>query len=388
MTELYEGIIERALAVAKSFGRPEPAHEVERRALKLLEQPTEKRATLLANSAAYRTPQLAEWVIAESFRLRYEDPVHGVLLARLALEISESLPQGLHRPLVVDLCAKAHAYLGNAYRVVGDIPQAQTHIQLSQETLLDGSCDPLLTGEVASIAAALATELGDFDTAYQLLRGVWNTYCDLNEPALAGRCLVDLGRSMVSGGNHKIGRSVLVHALQLLQASPEPELLISAFHAMAYSLAEIGLLDEARYYALLSRPLYKLIPGDVPRQRFRWIEATLLEKAGLIEEARLLLAQTYEGFSWLGFDYDAALVSLDLSLVLLKQRKWAEVESLARESYAAFAARGLSDRATAALLLFVDAAKQRTLAEELVKRVAGEIRGGQREAWAAELASR
>ncbi|HEX4956416.1 MAG TPA: hypothetical protein VF017_23770 [Thermoanaerobaculia bacterium] len=309
-------------------------------------------------------------------------------LARLAVEVAQALPPGRHEVLTVDLRARASSYLGNAYRVAADLAQAGRYLELGEALAADGSGDPLLAGEIAWLRGSYATEIREFGRAYEHFRASFNHYADAQEDDLAARTLVSVARSMVAGGNDDPAHGVLLLAISLIRKKPEPELLISVAHTMAMSLVQCGHPSEAVPYIQSVQPLYRYVPGELARLRGCWLEGNLLAQVGLHDEARQVLAGVREGFCINLNYYGMALVSLDLSLVLLKQRKWAEVESLARESYAAFAARGLSDRATAALLLFVDAAKQRTLAEELVKRVAGEIRGGQREAWAAELASR
>ncbi len=388
MTELYEGILERVLTVAKSFATPEPAQELERRARRLLGRSPEQRSTALANSATYRSPKLVDWLIDESFRLRYQDPVTAVRLARLAVEIAESLPPGAHRVLTVDLRARALSYLGNAFRVVGELAQAQRSLENGDEVAADGSGDSLLAGEIAWLRGSFATEIRDFPQAYEHFRVSFGHYVDAQETDLAARTLVSIGRSMVYGGDDAPARGVLALAFSLLRKRPEPELLITLAHTMALSLAQCGHPSVAVPYVQIVQPLYRYVAGDLPRLRGCWLEGNLLTQAGFLDEARQVLTAVGDGFRTNQNFYGMALVSLDLALVLLQLGRLRDVESLARESYAAFAARGLSDRATAALLLFVDAAKQRTLAEELVRQVAGEIRGGQRDAWAAELAAR
>jgi hypothetical protein len=76
------------------------------------------------------------------------------------------------------------------------------------------------------------------------------------------------------------------------------------------------------------------------------------------------------GFIAEGIGYDAALVSLDLALLYLRQNRTAAVKDLAEEMREIFTAGDVHREATAALVLFQEAARRETLTAELIEEMA------------------
>ena len=71
-----------------------------------------------------------------------------------------------------------------------------------------------------------------------------------------------------------------------------------------------------------------------------------------------------------GIPYDTALVSLDLALLYARQRRTADLKRLAEEMVPIFSAQDVHREATAALVLFQDAARREAVTAEMVREVA------------------
>ena len=74
-----------------------------------------------------------------------------------------------------------------------------------------------------------------------------------------------------------------------------------------------------------------------------------------------------------GIGYDAAMVSLDLALLYLQDGRTGEVRRVAEEMVTIFSAQDIHREATAALLLFQDAARREAVTAEMVREVAGAL---------------
>jgi hypothetical protein len=91
--------------------------------------------------------------------------------------------------------------------------------------------------------------------------------------------------------------------------------------------------------------------------------------AGTVER---LFLETRDGFVRQGTGYDAAMVSLDLTEMYLKEGRTADVQRLAGEMVAIFAAQDVHPGVTeamATLLLFQDAARREEVTAPLVREL-------------------
>jgi hypothetical protein len=75
-------------------------------------------------------------------------------------------------------------------------------------------------------------------------------------------------------------------------------------------------------------------------------------------------------------DYNAALVALDLAVLLSKQGRGAELKQLAVELMAAFESREIYRESTAVLILFQHACEEERMTAELARELAGLLRRG------------
>ena len=88
---------------------------------------------------------------------------------------------------------------------------------------------------------------------------------------------------------------------------------------------------------------------------------------------------TREGFISQGIGYDAAMVSLDLAVLYLRQGRTAEVRQLAEEMLPLFEAQDVHREALATLSLFLEAARQDQLTVDMALEAAASLRSARRE---------
>jgi len=107
--------------------------------------------------------------------------------------------------------------------------------------------------------------------------------------------------------------------------------------------------------------------------RIAWLTAKVAAGLGRVEEAKAGLEQVRQDFMAHDLPYEAALSSLDLAVLYLKEGRTAEVQELAVAMGWIFTAKGITREALAALSLFREAAAREAATVELAKRVSGEV---------------
>jgi hypothetical protein len=91
-----------------------------------------------------------------------------------------------------------------------------------------------------------------------------------------------------------------------------------------------------------------------------------LDRTGEAGEA---FRQVRNAFAARGIAYDAALATLELSVIYLNEGRTADVRTLAREMAPVFRAQGVHREALAALQVFCEAAEREEATAELAHRV-------------------
>jgi hypothetical protein len=103
--------------------------------------------------------------------------------------------------------------------------------------------------------------------------------------------------------------------------------------------------------------------------RIVWLRGLIAAGLGQFVEAEAALKQARRDFEVHGLAFDYALVSLDLSLVLLKQDRHGEVRTIAGEMLEIFKRLEIDREAWMALRVFCEAAQREAATVELTDRV-------------------
>jgi hypothetical protein len=111
-----------------------------------------------------------------------------------------------------------------------------------------------------------------------------------------------------------------------------------------------------------------------------WLQAKVAAGLGRTEVAITHLEQVSRDFTAHELPYEAALSSLDLSMLWLRAGRTDEVKRLAVAMGWIFTAKGIEREALQALAVFCEAAKQEAVTVELVRQAIAEIETAQRSA--------
>ncbi|HEY0781171.1 MAG TPA: hypothetical protein VGE98_01850 [Thermoanaerobaculia bacterium] len=304
---------------------------------------------------------------------RNDSPAAKVLLASLAVALAEAIPAE-EGSAAVDLQALAWAELGNAHRVATDLPQAEAELARALGCAQRGSGDPLLLARIMDLTASLYSDQRRFSDADRLLDWVHAIYQANGEQHLAGRTLISKGITVGYDEDSEQAVQLLEAGLALVDPNRDPALVLAAMHNLSSFLVEAGRLQDGIRYLELARPLYALYADPVSSLKMRWLEGRIAEQRNDLAAAEAAFVESRNGFETEQRPYDAALVSLDLAALRLRQGRTRETRVLVEEILATFRAIQIRREAIATLLVLQRAIERERATRELVRAVALELK--------------
>lgn len=333
------------------------------------------RSTSLPEDPGFWTRSLCETLLEKSRELRHDDPAGMLRLARLAQHAADRLEGGAE---AVDLQIRAWAELANAWRVNNDPLQAEAAMAWALELQAEGTGSPLLQARLADLRASLYCDQRRFTDAFRMLDEARALYQELGDSHEAGRMLISKGLYTGYMGHPEEALPLLAEGLAAIDRQRDPRL---AFHAMHNALlfrVELGELDEAKRQIERMRPLYSRHAGPLERIKLRIIEGKIAAGLGELSRAEELFLATRREVDRAGLGYLAALVSLELAAVWLRQDRRGEVRLLVSELVAVFRSLGVEREAMTALLLLGEAVERDQSTLELLALITGVLQHIQR----------
>jgi tetratricopeptide (TPR) repeat protein len=306
-----------------------------------------------------------------------EDPVAGVELARLAVEISGFLDEAHYgKGLVEDARATAWACLGNAYRVASDLRRAEEALDRAEVHLKHSGGEAYTEAQILSFRASLRSSQGRFPEAAKLLDGALVIYREAKDHRLQGKTFIKKAAALAYDG--KLQRAVRLarRGLSLVDPLEEPRLFVTAQHNLIGYLNEAGSPDQALDTLHKTRRLYRDLGEPSHLARLSWLEGRILRDLGRLDEAEAALKEARDFFVQRGIGFDAAMVLLDLATVYAQRGETAELKRLAAEMVPVFASRDVHPEALAALALFQKAAEAEQIDRALLDRIVSSLRQG------------
>ena len=322
---------------------------------------------------------LAELLARESRKVGSSDAARAVELAILAVEVATRVPEWepCEEEWLFELRAFAYAHLVNAHRIACHMRDAEKAQKKADEWWDKGKSMGDILGyeaEIVSIKAALRKDQGRFEEALALLNDAERIYLagdpESQDLHLAGRTLVLKAKTYELLGELERALDTLREASPLIDPERDPRLLLCIQHNILNCLARVGRPEDARAMLPRVRKLSEDLGNDLDLIRLSWTEGLLADAADDGEKAAELLLSAQAEFVRRQMGYDAALVSLDLAAVYLKEGRAAETAALAREMVPIFEAEDIHREALAALAVFKEAALRHRLSADLVSRVA------------------
>jgi transcriptional regulator with XRE-family HTH domain len=326
----------------------------------------------VADSPDLRSWALAERVCEASVRAAANSPQEALDLADLALFIAGQVDGGEDWRRRLEGYAWAH--VANARRVANDLSGADEAFVQAWDLWRAGvDSDPGLLPEwrILDLEASLRREERRFTEALELL-GLAGRAAE-GDPVASGRILLKKEYICELMGDLEGALAALTEAAPFVEASGDLRLLFALRFETVKDLCAVERYAKAAELLPEVRELAQGLGNELDLVRVLWLSARVAAGRGQREEAIASLEQVQRDFMVRGLPYDAALSSLDLAVIYLKEGRLVAVKTLAREMAPIFQAQGIAREALVSLALFRDAAQQETATLELAWRVIAEI---------------
>lgn len=278
-------------------------------------------------------------------------PAAALDVAGLAVALARFLDASRYgQSLVEDARARAWAYLGNAYRILSDLPRAEAALgQACRHLELSG--DPVIRGEVLGLMGSLSNFQDHQEEALRLYDQAIAISREIQDPRSEARLLVAKGVALEDAYHHEEALNILGLALSKIRREDEPILWLGVQHNLIWTMNNMG-RHEAAWKALRRTEQAYLEAGGSILLRGRWGEAMVTSRLGKLDAADRLLLSVRESLAELGVAAEVALISLDLALVYARQGRPRECRRTLAETIPLFDSLGFRDDAFAARLLY------------------------------------
>jgi tetratricopeptide (TPR) repeat protein len=381
--DAYDQVISAAFANALEHERTlaRQREEGERRTEEMLRARRQSASPVLPEGPV--SWGLCEVLIEKSHALRFTDLADMLYLADLARQAADRLdPEvyGVERRM--DMQARVWAELANAYRLNEDVEQAKTAMARALQSRLQGTGDPLLYARIADLNASLLLYQRRFKELFQMLDlayAIHRRYSDAHE---VGRVLILKGIYTSDAGRPEEGLQILVRGLAMIDRTRDAYLVFQALHNVLGLRVEIGEYEDARRQLQRMRPLYAMHANWLDLVKLHRIEGEIAAGLGDLVTAEATFQQIRQDLEDAGRGYFAALATLDLANVCLRQGRTAEVRRLVAEAVSAFQALGVRREALSALHMLQDAAEHDQATLEILRLASGILRRLQTESGA------
>jgi tetratricopeptide (TPR) repeat protein len=336
----------------------------------------ERRRTLVWEDARFQSWGFHEFLLDHARLEALEAPHRGEDLLRLALDVAERLDGEEYGPGSVEAAkVRTWAYLGNAFRVLGDFRQAESAFQTAEMFLSRSWLDPLDEALILELKAPLRRAQRRFDEALDLLADAIAIYREVNEPHLQGRALMTRGLALQYKGDYEAAADCFRASLYLLDGLREPRLVGMSQFNLIGCLQDAGRSMEAAALIPDARRIMAQVGTRSDQRRLRWTEGKVAASLGRYGEAEDAFRELRRIFVEDGIAFEAALVSLELATLYMRQRRIEETKRLAAEILPIFQSREVYREALAALIVFQQAAEMEQLTVGLVEEIAAYLDG-------------
>lgn len=362
----YDAAIERAFAAARRQARDV---RLERERVRKIVQRLETAGTEALQRIPRKDqgPPLIEALWERSWALRHDDLGQMVELTRYAVLAASRLSVQMHGPeRVADWQCRAWAELGNAYRVAENLAKAEEAFHRALEHYLRGTGDQLLLARVLDLQASLYRAQRKFSLARTALSLVYGIYRRHGQRHLAGRTLISLGIFAGHAQEPERALRLIRHGARLVDEEREPELTLTVGHNQLWLLVACERFDEARKILFLNRERYQG-RGRINDLKLRWVEGRIDAGLEKLSRAQDTFREVRAGFEEMGLGYQAALASLDLAEILLRQQRIEEARQEALRAAEVFMALEIHREAMATVLFLRDCFERREATVAIVK---------------------
>lgn len=314
---------------------------------------------------------LLDW----SLSLRHEDTSEMVYFARLAAQCAERLESHLYGvEQVFDFRCRAQAELGNSLRVSDQLEKAEAAFGYARQLFELGTRTEVLEIRLFDLEASLDIDCRRFCSAQIKLERIYRYHLRQKDLHCAGRALLKLALCSRFAGNDLNSLKLTRQSLAAIDTKREPSLGYAAMHNEVAVLNDLGRFEEAERKFFILRAWRPHAGGRINQLKFRWEEARIDAGLERLERAETIFREVREGFLEVNRAYDSALASLDLSAVLLTQRKTEDAKEVVAAAYKIFVGLRIQREALMAVLALKTAFKVQMATRELAEKVARYVR--------------
>lgn len=323
---------------------------------------------------------LCEALLDASRELRHSNRTEMLQVANLARLAADRLDAAVYgKDQRTDMQARSWAELANAWRVNEDLAQAEAAMACALELRALGTGDPLLYARIADLDASLLCDQRRFKEAFRMLDIALTIHRRHSDAHEVGRVTVLKGLYTGYAGRPEEGLQLLVQGLTLIDRARDTKLVFHTLHNILLFRVDLGEYERAQHQLQRMRPLYAAHADWLDIAKLHRIEGEIAAGLGDLVTAEATFQQVRQDFNDAGLGYHAALISLDLAGVWLRQGRTAEVRGLAMELIASFRALGVEREALSALYMLQDSLERDQATVEILRLVSGILRRLQNE---------
>ncbi|HSG39154.1 MAG TPA: hypothetical protein VLE27_05915 [Thermoanaerobaculia bacterium] len=323
---------------------------------------------------------LCEALLEESRKLRFTDRPQMLRVANVARLAADRLDVSVYgADQRTDMQARTWAELANAYRLNEDFPQAEAAMACSLELRALGTGDPFLYARIADLNASLLCDQRRFKESFRMLDialAIHRRHSDRHE---VGRVTILKGLFTGYAGKPEEGLQFLAQGLTLIDRARDSRLVFQTLHNIILLLVELGEYRRAQLQLQRMRPLYAAHSNWLDLTKLHWVEAQIAAGLGDMVTAEATFQQIRQDLDDAGLGYHAAMVSLELAGIWLRQGRTAEARGLTREMISSFRVLGVEREALSALHMLQDALERDQATVEVLRLVSGILRRLQNE---------
>ncbi len=348
-----------------------PAAERERAAglwLRLEPRNARQRLALVEEGEEYQSRALCALVAEKSIDAAPRSPAESLELAGLALRIAERCPGGKLPRQRSEGYAWFH--VANSRRAANDLLGSDAALGTAARLWEAGAPgDPGYFDETFGfwIAATIRKEQRRFPEALQRIEEALAA----DTRGLRGKLLLTKAQILGALSDIEASTEALREAIPLVDEEREPRTALGILCEFLRNLCWQGRAVEAAERLPQAQALAEKLRQEIDLWRVVYLSGIIAAGIGQAEEAEQMFEKARRGFASheppLAFYY--ALVSLELALLLLEQRRTSEVRTLAEAMMLIFSSQGVEREALAALQVFCDAARRETATVELARKV-------------------
>jgi tetratricopeptide (TPR) repeat protein len=327
---------------------------------------------------------LCQLLLKNSREASFDNPARAVDLASLAVKISGHLGEAYDPNWVLDLRARAFAYLGNARRVLGELRSAEDAFRKAKRVLAASrSGNTTVEAEILNLESSLRRAQRRLDEALEILDYVLVLCRNEEDSYGVAKALLKKVTVLKELGDLPEAIELLQRDLSEFAAANDSRLLAYARYNLLGCLTLAGRYQEAEQLLPEVRALLQETAQPLDLVRLRWAEGLIALGFGRLGPAEAAFREVQQEFLHREMGYDAALVSLDLARLYAQEGCKDELKRLAAELMPVFEARDVHRETIVSLLMFQRACEEERLTVELIQQIADHLRrerrgGGER----------